>query len=118
MNSLEMSLGIYLASVDIDENRHDSADASSDQKYNLVGSIDTVTKGGVKVEIYGTEHWPPHFHVKTNDSEINATFNLLTCEHVNGQLPQKYKKAVKDWHQSNKPTLVSEWNKFNPNMQI
>lgn len=97
MNSLEMSLGKYLASVDIDEKSHGSADASSDQMYNLVGTIGAVAKGGVKVEIYGTEHCPPHFHVKTNDSEINATFDLLTCEHITGQLPQKYKKAV--WRQ-------------------
>lgn len=118
MRNLEWSLGILLASADIPESNGSSIENCGDNRFYTVGSIGVIGKGDVKIEMYGKEHYPHHFHVSTSDSEIDATFNLITCEYLGGTLPQKYKKPVNDWHKIHKNELVSEWNKRNPTMKI
>lgn len=40
----------------------------------LVGRI-----RNLKIEIYSNDHNPPHFHVKSPDKSIDATFRLDNC---------------------------------------
>ncbi len=46
----------------------------------------------MKIEIYSNDHNPPHFHVKSNDKSIDATFRLDNGELIGGVIGSKDEK--------------------------
>ena len=68
--------------------------------------------GSIKIEIYPNEHPPPHFHVKSPD--INATFEIVNCRILNGDLDTPTMKKIEYFHSRNKETLIEVWNKLRP----
>lgn len=68
--------------------------------------------GGLKVHVYSREHAPPHFHV--NGGGIDATFSILDCSLLKGQIQGRERRLIEWWHARSKPTLVETWNATRP----
>jgi hypothetical protein len=62
----------------------------------------------LKIDIYPNEHPPPHFHIKSN--EINASFSILNCELLKGNIPPKDLKKINAFYTLNKSLLIETWN--------
>ncbi len=67
----------------------------------------------MKIEIYGNDHNPPHFHVNSNDKSINATFRLDDCELLKGEIGSQDKKRIEAFFADQKTQLLMKemWNK-------
>jgi hypothetical protein len=77
----------------------------------LVGRI-----RNLKIEIYSNDHNPPHFHVKSSDKSIDATFRLDNCKLLQGNLNSKDKKRIQKFFEdeTNKNLMKKMWNKSKP----
>jgi Domain of unknown function (DUF4160) len=73
----------------------------------LVESVD-----GLRIEIYHSEHPPPHFHVKANG--INAAFTILDCKLIKGEISGREKMLVEWWYERSKSKLIKFWNDSRP----
>ncbi len=71
-----------------------------------------VIEGRLKIEVYPKEHAPAHFHVKYNN--INASFEIGSCELIAGTISNKDSCIVKDWHRRFKKDLIEVWNNTRP----
>jgi hypothetical protein len=67
---------------------------------------------GLRIEIYHNEHPPPHFHVKAPG--IAATFDIRTCELLQGKIPRREQRLVGWWHARARSQLVRIWNSTRP----
>lgn len=67
----------------------------------------------MKIEIYSNDHNPPHFHVKSNDSSINAKFRLDNCDFIKGSIGTKDCKRIKAFFEDDetKKMMKDMWNK-------
>jgi hypothetical protein len=67
----------------------------------------------MKIEIYSNDHNPPHFHVKSNDLSINATFRLDDCSLLNGQIDSDDLKRIKAFYNNSETQQLMKtiWNK-------
>ena len=61
----------------------------------LVGRI-----RNMKIEIYSNDHNPPHFHVKSSDKSIDATFRLDNCSIIEGKVNRKDRKRIEAFFNS------------------
>lgn len=70
----------------------------------------------MKIEIYSNDHNPPHFHVKSNDLTINATFRLDDCALINGQIERDDLKRIEAFYKDKYIQLIMKemWNKSKP----
>ena len=68
--------------------------------------------GAMSIEIYANEHAPPHFHVKSHD--INATFSIIDCRRLNGEISSNDERLIKLWHSGTKKKLIEIWNRTRP----
>jgi hypothetical protein len=68
----------------------------------------------MKIEIYSNDHNPPHFHIKSNDQSINATFRLDNGELINGNIGGKDKKRIDAFFSDPKTQFLMKtmWNKY------
>ncbi len=71
-----------------------------------------VIDGKLKIEIYPKEHAPAHFHVKYND--LDASFEIESCELITGSISNKDCKIVQYWHKRAKNSLIEIWNNTRP----
>lgn len=62
---------------------------------------------GILIKMYFNDHLPPHFHAIYN--EFNGIFDLNTLEMLEGDLPNKAIKLIKEWAQNYKPELKRMW---------
>ena len=62
---------------------------------------------GIIIKMYFNDHLPPHFHAIYN--EYNAIFDLNTLEMIQGDLPPKAMKLVKEWAEEYKVDLEKIW---------
>jgi hypothetical protein len=67
---------------------------------------------GLSLEIYAREHPPPHFHVRGAD--IDASFSILDCSLLAGDIRSKDYELVRWWHARAKSRLVAIWNDTRP----
>jgi Domain of unknown function (DUF4160) len=74
---------------------------------HLVGRVN-----GLKIEVYAKEHPPPHFHICGGD--IDATFSLSDCAHLEGRIGKREIELVRWWYQRSRTTLVRAWNETRP----
>ena len=84
--------------------------------YNSKERITTIKN--LKVIIYSNDHNPPHFHVISNDYNINAKFLIENEELLSGEMKSKDLKRIKAFYESPKIKMVMEkiWNKKNKNI--
>ncbi len=68
--------------------------------------------GNVRIEIYPNEHPPPHFHVRS--PEIDASFSIVECNYLEGNIDNKTKKHVEYFHQHHSELLIKAWNQLRP----
>jgi len=64
----------------------------------------------LKFEMYTNEHNPPHFHVKSKNGEINASFLLSDCSLLHGEINPSQYKRIKFFYVENKSLLEEYWN--------
>lgn len=62
---------------------------------------------GILIKMYFNDHLPPHFHAIYN--EFNGIFDLNTLEMIEGDLPNKATKLIKEWAQNYKLELGRMW---------
>ncbi len=64
---------------------------------------------GIVIKMYFNEHGVPHFHAVYG--EFNGVFDIKTLEMIEGDLPRRARKLVKDWAKSYQEELARMWKK-------
>jgi len=69
----------------------------------------------LKIIIYSNDHNPPHFHVLSNDYNVNAKFLIENGEYLSGEISNKDLKRIKAFYLSPKTKIIMEkiWSKKN-----
>ena len=62
---------------------------------------------GIIIKMYFKEHGVPHFHAIY--AEYNGVFDIETLEMIEGDLPKRAQKLVKDWASQYQPDLLKMW---------
>jgi hypothetical protein len=62
---------------------------------------------GIVIKMYFNDHLPPHLHAIYG--EYNGVFALDTLELIEGDLPQRAVKLVKEWEEEYKDELIKMW---------
>lgn len=64
---------------------------------------------GILIKMYfsQSEHGVPHFHAVYG--EYNAVFNIATLEMMEGDLPNRARKLVKEWASNYQADLLHMW---------
>jgi hypothetical protein len=65
---------------------------------------------GIMIKMYfsQSEHGTPHFHAIYG--EYNAVFDIATLEMIEGDLPSRAQRLVKEWGELYKRELRDMWN--------
>lgn len=74
------------------------------------------TANRVKVSVYGDDHLPPHFHLRSVEAE--ALFLIADLSVYSGSVPASVKDNVWSWVEENRATIAGEWNRLNPRFPI
>jgi hypothetical protein len=61
----------------------------------------------IRMFLGNKEHNPPHFHAYYQDTK--ATFDIRTCEVVEGDLPKKQIHIVIAWALLHQDELLADW---------
>lgn len=64
---------------------------------------------GILIKMYFNEHGIPHFHAVYG--EFNGVFKIQTIEMIEGDLPLRAQKMVKDWAKTYQEELIKMWKK-------
>lgn len=62
---------------------------------------------GIVIKMYFNDHLPPHLHAIYG--EYNGVFALNTLELIEGDLPKRAVKLVKEWEEEYKDELIKMW---------
>ncbi|MCC5847910.1 MAG: DUF4160 domain-containing protein [Verrucomicrobia bacterium] len=62
---------------------------------------------GILIKMYFREHGVPHFHAVY--AEFNGVFDLNTLEMIEGDLPPRAQRLVRDWAERYKGELQRMW---------
>lgn len=62
---------------------------------------------GILIKMYFREHGIPHFHALYG--EYNGVFELATLEMIEGDLPQRAIKMIKEWGTMYQKDLLEMW---------
>ena len=62
---------------------------------------------GILIKMYFKEHGIPHFHAIYG--EFNGVFNIETLEAMEGDLPGRAERLVKEWAQKYQKELLEMW---------
>lgn len=62
---------------------------------------------GILIKMYFKEHGRPHFHAIY--AEFNGVFDLETLEMIEGDLPQRAERMVREWAQRHQNDLKGMW---------
>jgi hypothetical protein len=62
---------------------------------------------GILIKMYFKEHGVPHFHAIYG--EFNGVFNVTTLEMIEGDMPARAAKMVKDWAKKYNSDLMEMW---------
>jgi hypothetical protein len=57
--------------------------------------------------MYFQDHNPPHFHAEKD--EKNGIFEIDTLKMIEGDLPQKAQKEIKNWAEQHQQALKEMW---------
>jgi Domain of unknown function (DUF4160) len=64
---------------------------------------------GIAIKMYFKEHGVPHFHAIYG--EFNGVFDIQTVEMIEGDLPPRARKMVRDWATTYRDELMKMWKK-------
>ncbi len=62
---------------------------------------------GIVIKMYFNDHLPPHLHAIYG--EYNGVFDLNTMEMIEGDLPGRAVKLVREWEKEYQDELVKMW---------
>jgi hypothetical protein len=62
---------------------------------------------GIIIQIFWTEHAPPHFHALY--AEYEAQINLQTLDIIKGELPTRARVLVLEWASERRTELMEDW---------
>jgi len=62
---------------------------------------------GILIKMYFKEHGVPHFHAIYG--EFNGVYDIQNCEIIEGDLPARADRMVRDWTQSYQAELLEMW---------
>ena len=62
---------------------------------------------GILIKMYFREHGVPHFHALYG--EYNAVFDIETLEMIEGDLPNRAQRLVKEWARQYQSELRRIW---------
>jgi len=64
---------------------------------------------GIYIRMYHDDHNPPHFHAEYQGHE--ALINIRNGEIMEGKLPKKAMKIIREWTDENRDSLLINWDK-------
>jgi len=67
--------------------------------------------GKLAIYIYADDHAPPHFHIRSPDS--NAQIEIATLQVMRGTVLRNELKQVIIWAEENRPFIMEKWREFN-----
>lgn len=70
--------------------------------------------GQLRIVIHPREHGVPHFHVEVRNGQDAAVYRIDTLERLEGKLPPKFERAVKQWGRTHQALLQSTWDSTRP----
>jgi hypothetical protein len=62
---------------------------------------------GIIIKMYFNDHLPPHFHAIYG--EYNGIFDLNTMEMIEGDLPKRALRLIREWGDEYKSELIKMW---------
>lgn len=62
---------------------------------------------GIVIWMYRPDHPPPHFHAQYG--EHVAQIELVTLRVINGSLPSRALRLVREWARLHEPELAENW---------
>jgi hypothetical protein len=62
---------------------------------------------GILIKMYFKEHGIPHFHALYG--EYNGVFEIETLDMIEGDLPNRSQKLIKEWGKIYKDELMKIW---------
>jgi predicted ribonuclease YlaK len=62
---------------------------------------------GIIIEMYWSDHNPPHFHAKY--AEHKAEIEIRTLNVLRGRLPNKATSLVNEWANLHREELLTQW---------
>jgi hypothetical protein len=62
---------------------------------------------GIIIQMFWTEHAPPHFHALY--AEYEAQINLKTLDIIKGELPTRARVLVLEWASEHRTELMEDW---------
>lgn len=62
---------------------------------------------GIVIKLFFADHPPPHFHAMYG--EYVGLYSIATMEMIEGDLPKRADKLVKEWASINKDALLNMW---------
>ncbi len=62
---------------------------------------------GIAVKMYFKEHGVPHFHAVYG--EFNGVFDIKTLEMIEGDLPPRAQRLVREWAKTYRDELAKMW---------
>ncbi len=62
---------------------------------------------GILIKLYFQDHGTPHFHAVYG--EFNAVFDIDTLEMMEGDLPRRAQKLVREWAERHRADLRVMW---------
>jgi len=72
----------------------------------------------IHFEIRPNDHNPPHFHVKINGGEYNASYSIDMLENLAGRLPNHLEREVLKWAKENQTLLMQTWDRMRPQIVV
>ncbi len=70
---------------------------------------------GVIIAMFGSDHNPPHIHVRYGDFDVTIT---IEKEIVKGEMPTRILKLVFLWMNLHKAELLENWNNVQQGLEI
>lgn len=62
---------------------------------------------GIAIRMYYREHGVPHFHA--HYGEFNGVFEIATLTMIEGSLPQRAERLVREWAATHQGELLAMW---------
>ncbi len=71
---------------------------------------------GIVITMYYRDHEPPHFHAVYGDYQ--AQIVIATLEPLNGDLPARALRLVKEWGELHRAELEANWDRARPRERL
>ncbi|MBI2415793.1 MAG: DUF4160 domain-containing protein [Candidatus Kerfeldbacteria bacterium] len=73
-------------------------------------------KNSLKFYIYPEDHNPPHFHVISQNGDVDVSFKIEDGKFLRGKAKRKFDlKKIQYFYDQYRPELQSKWNAFQKN---